>query len=172
VLQRLQHHVGAEGEHGVAAPACDVAEGVRQVGFPYADGPDDGDVVMRLDEAQRGELVEERTVELDLRGRVPALELAVGLGVGALRAERGGLAIAARGLIAERQEREVLVRHLPLARQRETLEHGVEHAGELQAAQHRLQLGRDDVGVHSVSPSSLRRSRRASGRAYWVEGRR
>ena len=74
VLQRLEHLVGADGEHGGAAPAGDVAEGMREKGLADADGADDGDVGVRVEEAQRGELVEERAIEGDLRGAVPGVQ--------------------------------------------------------------------------------------------------
>src|SRR5688500_3889066 len=38
VLQRLEHLVGADGEHGGAAPAGDVAEGIGEKGLADADG--------------------------------------------------------------------------------------------------------------------------------------
>ena len=62
------------GEDGVAAAAGDVAERVGEEGLADADGADDGDVGVRLEEAQRDELVPERAVEGDLGGRVPVLE--------------------------------------------------------------------------------------------------
>ena len=71
MLERFEHLVGADGEHGRPAPAGDVAEGMREKGFADADGADDGDMGVRIEEAQRGELVEERAIEGDLRGAVP-----------------------------------------------------------------------------------------------------
>ena len=53
VLQRLEHLVGADGEDGGAAPAGDVAEGMREKGFADADGADDRDVRVGIEKAQR-----------------------------------------------------------------------------------------------------------------------
>jgi len=52
-----------------------VAEGVREKGLADADRPDDRDVVMGLEEAEGGELVEDGAVEGDLRRGIPVLEL-------------------------------------------------------------------------------------------------
>ncbi len=57
VLQRLEEAIGPDGERGVAAATGDVPERVREEGLPDADGPDDGDMGMRLEEAQRGEFL-------------------------------------------------------------------------------------------------------------------
>ncbi len=143
VPEVLEHLVGAEREDGVAAAAGDVADRVGEEGLPHAHAADDGDVVVRLDEAQRGELVEKRPVELGLRRLVPAFELAVGLKEGPLGAEGGGLAVAPLGFVGEGEQQEVLVGHLLLAREGEALGQRVEHLRELEAAEHGLQLRRD-----------------------------
>jgi len=148
-----------------------VAEGVSEEGLADAHVPDDGDVVVGFEEAQRGEFVEQGAVELDLGGLVPPLELGVPLQVAPLGPDGGRLAVAAGGLVAEREEQQVLVGHLLLAGEHEPLGKGIEHPGELEALQDGLQFGGDDVWVHGSSPSSVR-SRDASGRAYWLAGRR
>ena len=57
MLERFEHLVGADGEDGRAAPAGDVAEGMREKGFADADETDDRDMGVGVEEAQRGELV-------------------------------------------------------------------------------------------------------------------
>ena len=52
VLERLEHLVGADGEDSGAAPAGDVAERVREKGLADADGADDRDVGVGIEEAQ------------------------------------------------------------------------------------------------------------------------
>jgi hypothetical protein len=66
VLEGLAHLIGADREDGGAAPARDVAEGVSEKGLADADGPDDRDVGMRVEEAQGRELIEEGAIEGDL----------------------------------------------------------------------------------------------------------
>ena len=155
----------------MAAAAGDVAEGVGEEGLADADGADDGDVGVGLEEAQRDELVEQRAVEGDLGGRIPRLELHRGIEAGALGAERDGLAVAAGGLVAEDEQQEVLVRHLLLARQDEPLGQRVEHAGELEAPEDGPEVGRDRIGRHAglllVSGSRARAASRTG-----VAGRR
>ena len=88
MLERLEHLIGADGEHGGAAPAGDVAERMGEKGLADADGADDGDVRVGVEEAQRRELVEERAIEGDLRGRVPRVEVHGGIQAGFLDAQR------------------------------------------------------------------------------------
>jgi hypothetical protein len=95
-----------------------VAERVREKGLAHPDGPDDGDVVMGFQEAEGGELVEERAVEGDLRRGIPVLELRAGVEARTLRAEGRGQAIAPGHLVGEDEQEKVLVRHLLLARER------------------------------------------------------
>src|SRR6266545_3162918 len=75
VLEGLEQRVRAEGEDGVAAATGNVAQGVGEKALADADGADEGDVVMRLQESERAELTEEGPIDRDLRGRVPVLEL-------------------------------------------------------------------------------------------------
>jgi hypothetical protein len=95
VLEQLEHVVGAEREHRVPSPAGDVAEGVGEERLADADGPDDGDVVARLDEAQRDELVEHGLVEGDFARVVPRFELHRRVEVSALRTQRAGESVTA-----------------------------------------------------------------------------
>jgi len=90
LLARLQHLVGAKREHRVSAPARRVAERVREERLAYANGPDDGDVFMRVDEPQRDDPVPERLIEVYLRGCIPALQLHVGIEVTALDSGSAG----------------------------------------------------------------------------------
>ena len=93
-MRVLEHVVGAEREHRVAAAASDVAEGVSEKCLSDSDGPDDGEVMMRLEEAKRDELVEQRLVERHFAGLVPRFELHHRIEASALRAERAGQAVA------------------------------------------------------------------------------
>jgi len=67
-----------------------VAERAGQKGLADADGPEDDDLPVRLDEAQAGQLGEDALVEVDLGALVPAFEGHVGVearGVGAARVD-------------------------------------------------------------------------------------
>lgn len=55
-----------EGEDGVTATAGDVAEGVSEEGLPHADGAEDGENGVALEEAEGDELIEEHLVAGDL----------------------------------------------------------------------------------------------------------
>jgi len=72
VLQQFQHLVGAAGQHGGAAPARDMAERVCKEGLADADGADDRHMGVTIEKAQRGELVEERTVKGGLSRSYPS----------------------------------------------------------------------------------------------------
>jgi len=120
VLEGLEHPIRAEGEDGVAAAARDVAEGVGQEGLADADGADEGDMVMRLEEAKGDELVEQRAIEGDRGGGVPVLELSTRIEAGPLGAQGGGEAIATRRLVSEDEEQEVLMGQLLLPREEGT----------------------------------------------------
>jgi len=154
VLERLEELVGADGEHSVLVPARDVAECVCEEGLANADGANDRDVPVRLDEPHRDELVEQLLVVLHFRRRVPALELHVGLEERALGAGRRCGAVAALALVGEQEEQEVLVRHLLLACKHEALGERVEELAEAQSAHGGLEVGADRIG-HSSSPSSM-----------------
>ena len=145
MLQRLQHLVGADGEDGGAAPAGDVAEGMREKGLADADGADDGDVRVGVEEAQRGELVEERAIEGDLRGGVPSVQAHVRIQAGLLDPQRDGEAVAPRDFVAEDLEQQIVMRHLLLAREREPLGQRVEHARQLEPPQDGFQIGTDPI---------------------------
>ena len=118
--------------------------------MPTPTGPTMATCVCASRKRRLSELVEQRAIEGDLGGRVPALELHLGLEVRALRAHRGGVALAAIDLVAEQQHEKVLMRHLLLAREREPLGQRVEQLAELQPAQRGLQVGVDHVGGHVV----------------------
>jgi hypothetical protein len=118
----------------------DVAERVREMRFADADGPDDDHVRGALEEAQRDELVPERVIVRDTRGGVPQLELHSGIEPRTLHAQRSGEAVAPRCLIREHDQQEVLVRHLLLPSERESLGERLEDWGELQSPHHRFQI--------------------------------
>ena len=54
--QILVDGVASDQQYAVAAPTSDVAEATREVGLADADRPEDEDVVVVIEEAQRGEL--------------------------------------------------------------------------------------------------------------------
>jgi hypothetical protein len=120
---------------------------------------------MRLEEAKRDDLVEQRLVERHLGGVVPRFELHRWIEVSPLRAQRAREAVAARGLVGEHEQEEVLVRHLLLSRESEAIGQRVEHARELEPAQDGLEIGCDCFGGHVFS-SGFSVSRDASGSAY------
>jgi hypothetical protein len=69
-----------------------------------ADGADEGDVVMRLQEAERDELGEERAIEGDVGGGVPVLELGARVEARPLRPQGSGQAVPARHLVGEDEQ--------------------------------------------------------------------
>jgi hypothetical protein len=139
-------------------------ECVSQEGLADADVSDDRDMVMRLDEAERSELGEQSLVEVNLGGGVPAFEAGVGLESSFLGAKSGGEAIASLHLVGEHEEKEVLVRGFVLASEEKPLGQGIEHARELQPAEHGSKIGFDGFG-HCESPF-LDKGLFPSGRAY------
>jgi hypothetical protein len=151
VLEGLEHAVGPEGEHGVAAATSEVPEGMSEEGFANADVTDDGDMVMGFDEAEGGELGEEGLVEVNLRGGVPVLEARVGLEPSLLGAQGGGEAIATLTFVGEDEKEEVLVRGFLLAREEEPFGKGIQHAREFESTEHGSKVGFDGFG-HCDSP--------------------
>ena len=91
---------------------------------------------------------------------------------GFLHAERDAEAVASGDFVAEDEEQQILMRHLLLAREREALRQGVEHARELEPAQDGFQIRTDRVGGHWDSSPVVDRAAARSGNAYWVAGRR
>jgi hypothetical protein len=170
MLQRFEHLVGADSEHGRAAAAGDVAECVGEEGFADAHRADDGDVGMGIEKAERGELVEERPIEGDLRGRVPVLQAHRRVETRFLHAEGDGEALPPGDFVAEDLEKQILMRHLLLARQREALGQRVEHARQLEPPQDGLQIRVDHIGGRhrDSSPSAAARN----GSLYCEAGRR
>jgi hypothetical protein len=143
----------------VAAAARDVAQGVGQEGLADADGADEGDMVMRGEEAEGDEFVEQGAIERDRRRGVPVLELGRRIEARPLGAQGGGEALAPRRLVGEGEQEEVLMGQLLLPRQGEAFRERVEDAGEPEAPQHGLEIARDRVGgqagrSHAGSPGS------------------
>jgi hypothetical protein len=151
LLERLEHAVGPKGEHRVTAATGEMAECVSEEGLADADVADDSDVVMRLDEAERGELGEQSLVEVNLGGGVPVLESGVGLEASLLGAQGDGEAIAPLSFVREYEEQEVLVWGFVLASEKEPLGQGIEHARELQSPKHGSKIGFDGFS-HCDSP--------------------
>ena len=170
MFECLQHLIGADREHRRTAPAGDVSEGVGEKRFADADGPDDGDMGVGVEEAQRGELVQECTIEGDLRGRVPALQAHRRVETRFLHAERDREALSPGDFVTEHLEEQILVRHLLLARKREPLRQGVEHARQFQPPQYGFQIRADHIGGRhrDSSPSEAA----WSGSLYCEAGRR
>ena len=79
----------------VAVPARDVSERTREKRLAHADGAEDHDVSMGLEEAKARELGEHALVEGDLRGLVPLLEAHRRIERGLARAMIGGRRLAA-----------------------------------------------------------------------------
>jgi hypothetical protein len=160
----------------MAAAAGDVAEGVSEEGLADADGADEGDAVMSLQEAEGNKLIEQGAIEGDGGRRVPVLDLGTGIEAGALGAQGGGETIAAGDLVGEEKEQDVLMRELLLPGQGEALGQGVEDAGEPEPAQNGLQVGRDGVGgssrVSIVAPGRGRRRQGVEGGGAQVAGER
>jgi hypothetical protein len=127
---------------------------VGEEGLADADGADDGDVGVGLDEAQRAELGPQLEVESDLGRAVPRLELVLGVEVRLVSAELTREAVAAADLVGEQHEQEILMRGLLLTCQDEALGQRVEHRAELEALERVLEVGREGVG-HDGSPELL-----------------
>ena len=102
-------------------PTGDVSKRMRQERLADADRTDERDVGVRLDEAHRHELVEQRLVVRHLRTRVPLLDLHLRVELRASRAHRHRRAVSTRDLVGEQQEEEVLMCHLLLACEREPI---------------------------------------------------
>ena len=132
--------IRGESEYGVTAATGDVAESVRQKGLAHADRSHDQHVPPCLQKAQGGEFVQHRSIERDLGGVIPLLELGALFEARTLRAQGSRLAVSTRYLIAQDQEQEVLVRHFLLAGQGEPLGQGVENARELEPAEYGAQV--------------------------------
>jgi hypothetical protein len=148
-----------------------VAEGVREKRFADADRADDRDVGVGVEEAQGGELIEQRAVKRHLGGRIPRLQAHRGIQPRLLHAQRDGETLAPCDFVAEDLQQEILVRHLLLARECEALGEGVEHARQLEPSQDGFEIRADDIRSHAdSSPSEAAAGR--SGRANWMGGRR
>ena len=132
-----------------------MAEGVGEEGLADADGADDRDVGVGLEEAERRELVEQGAIEGHLRGGVPRLELHAGVEAGALDAGGHGQRVPPGRFVAEDDQEEVLIGQLLLAGQAEPLGQGVEHPGELEATEDGAEVGRNRIGRHAGSPSGV-----------------
>src|ERR1700758_1429976 len=90
-----------------------------------------------------------------------------------LRPQRNRQAVAWRVFVAENQQQPILMRHFLLSGEHEPLGQGIQHARELQPPQHDFQIGTDPFGSHwESSPFFEDGSRPASGRAYWLAGRK
>ena len=156
VLEGLEHAVGAKSEDGIPAATGEMPECVSEEGLADADVADDSDVVMRLDEAERGELGEQSLIEVNAGGRVPVLQVRVGLEASFLGAKSGREGVATLSLVGEDEEKEVLVRGFILASEKEPLGQGIEHARKLQSPKDGSKIGFDGFG-HRDSP-------------FWEEG--
>src|SRR5207244_12072413 len=97
-------------------------------------GADDRDVLVLIEEAERGELLEERAVEGDARGVIPALEAHGGIEPGLGGADGDGVAVAPAHLVGEAGEEQILVRELVLAGGREPNGERRPAVGELEPA--------------------------------------
>jgi hypothetical protein len=112
LLEGLEHVIGPKSEHGVTATTGEMSECVSEEGLSDADVADDGDVMMRADETQRGEFGEQSLVEVNLGGGVPVFESGAKVELSLLNPKSDRKAIATLSLVGEQ---------------------GVEHARELQA---------------------------------------
>jgi len=144
-----------------------VAEGLGETGFADADGTDDGDVRMGVEEAQRRELIEEGAVEGDFRGAIPGLQSHGGIQTSFLDAERDGEAVAPRDFVAEDLQQEILMRELLLARPREAIGQRIEHARQLQPSPDGFEIGADRIGGGHCESSPSDDVAGRSGSAYW-----
>jgi hypothetical protein len=133
LLEGLEHVIGPKSEHGVTATTGEMSECVSEEGLSDADVADDGDVMMRADETQRGEFGEQSLVEVNLGGGVPVFESGAKVELSLLNPKSDRKAIATLSLVGEHEEQEVLVRGFVLASEKKPLGQGVEHARELQA---------------------------------------
>src|SRR5262245_45641524 len=117
VFERLEHPICGHREDRVPTPRSNMTDRVRDKRLAHADRPDDGHVRAGLDETKRRQLVEERAIEGDLGALVPALQLHVDFEARTAGAGYGGNAVAPGDLVLEREQEEVLVGHLLLARE-------------------------------------------------------
>ena len=76
---------------------------------------------MRLQEAQGGELVEQRLIVSDLGCGIPVFELHARVELRLARPGFGRCTVAARDLVTEHEQQQILMRRLLLARQGEAI---------------------------------------------------
>src|SRR5579862_3571952 len=158
--QKRQHLIGAQEVDVVAMTAGEVTESVGDEGLADADGPENDDVPMRLQEAQRTELCEELLVEGDLGRLVEPLERHVGVELGVGDSVGDGGVVAPCDLVGDEQGEDLLERHTLRLREVEPLGQRVEDAAEAQAAQRRGEL-RGGGLAHCAPLSPSRRVRNA-----------
>ena len=169
-------------EHGVAPTCGNVSEGVAEKGFADADRVDDGDVGVRLQKSQGGELVEQRLIIRDFGRGIPVFQLHARIELGLARPGIGRRTVAAGDLVTEHQQQQILVRHLLLARQAQAIGEGILDTTEFEPAQDGDQVGRNRVArAHERTPQSQGPRRSGSWRvapgaaapsAYWRGSRR
>jgi len=152
VLEGLGQAIGADGAHGGAAGAGELPERVGEEGLADADGADDGDVFVLVEEAQRGELTQQGAVEGDARGVVPALEPPRRVEAGLLGPHGRGGAVAAAHLVGQDGQQQILVGELLLAREGQATRECGEDERELEAAEHRDEF-RADAVAHASPPA-------------------
>ena len=126
MLQGLQHVVSADREDAATAPTRDVSERMGEKGFADTDRTDDGDVRMGVEKTQHRELIQQRTIEGDLRGWIPRVQVHGGIQPRALDAEGDGKTVPTRRLVAEDEQQEILVRHFLLTGEQDALRQRIE----------------------------------------------
>ncbi len=146
----------------IAVTAGDVAEGLRDEGLADADGPEDDDVAMGLEEAKARQLGEHALVEAHLRRLVPRLEAHPRIEARLAGTQIGSDVVAPRDLVGEDEQQEIVKRHLLLVGEHESLGERVCDASELEALERADELRVEDGRrgrSHQSSSSLLRRGR-------------
>jgi hypothetical protein len=150
LVDEPEERIAAEEQHPASGPAGAVSEGTGKEGLSDADGSEEEDVLVALEETEAEEIADPVPVEGD--GGVPVEVLK---GVGLLEAgpvEAGGeaLVLSAVDLVLEGELQEVEGTEGGLLGIGGPIRKGGEHSGELQTLEHGFQ-GRFDFS-HGPSP--------------------
>lgn len=152
LVEPLEHAIGPEEEYVVPGSAGGVTEGAGEEGLPDADGAEEEDVLLALEEAEREEVLHAVAVEGDRGVPVEALEGLLLLEAGAVQTHRKVLVVAAIHLVLEHELEEVELRELRLPGVGDAIRERRQDARELQALEDGLERGVDLDRHGSRSP--------------------
>jgi hypothetical protein len=150
LVDELEERIAAEEEHTASGSAGAVSEGTGEEGLADADGPEEEDVLVALEEAEAEEIADPVPVEGD--GGIP-VEVLKGVGLleaGTVETSGEVLVLPAVNLVLEGELQEAEGAEGGLLGIGGPIRKGGEHSGELEALEHGFQ-GRFDLS-HGPSP--------------------